>query len=51
MAALPYDDPEVWRDIGQPDGATFTAVTREHYAPIIKLRADDIAARRSGERQ
>ncbi|MDO8411554.1 MAG: phosphate/phosphite/phosphonate ABC transporter substrate-binding protein [Phenylobacterium sp.] len=51
MAALPYDDPEVWRDIGQPDGAAFTAVTREHYAPIIKLRADDIAARRSGARQ
>lgn len=50
MAALPYDDPEVWRDIGQPDGAAFTAVTREHYAQIIKLRADDIAARRSGER-
>ena len=51
MAALPYDDPEVWRDIGQPDGAAYTAVTREHYAQIIKLRADDIAARRSGERQ
>jgi phosphonate transport system substrate-binding protein len=51
MAALPYDDPEVWRDIGQPDGAAYTAVTRDHYAPIIKLRADDIAARRSGERQ
>lgn len=51
MAALPYDDPEVWRDIGQPDGAAFTAVTRSHYAEIIKLRADDIAARRSGERQ
>ncbi|MDO8901927.1 MAG: phosphate/phosphite/phosphonate ABC transporter substrate-binding protein [Phenylobacterium sp.] len=51
MAALPYDDPEVWRDIGQPDGAAYTAVTREHYAPIIKLRAEDIAARRSGVRQ
>ncbi len=51
MAALPYDDPDVWRDIGQPDGAAFTAVTRDHYAQIIKLRADDIAARRSGERQ
>ncbi len=51
MAALPYDDPEVWGDIGQPDGAAFTAVTRNHYAEIIKLRADDIAARRSGERQ
>ncbi|WP_300573822.1 phosphate/phosphite/phosphonate ABC transporter substrate-binding protein [Phenylobacterium sp.] len=50
MAALPYDDPDVWRDIGQPDGATFTAVTRDHYAQIIKLRAEDIAARRSGER-
>ncbi len=51
MAALPYDDPEIWGDIGQPDGAAFTAVTRDHYAEIIKLRADDIAARRSGERQ
>lgn len=51
MAALPYDDPDVWRDIGQPDGAAYTAVTREHYAPIIKLLADDIAARRAGERQ
>ncbi|MCG9916162.1 MAG: phosphate/phosphite/phosphonate ABC transporter substrate-binding protein [Phenylobacterium sp.] len=51
MAALPYDDPEVWGDIGQPDGAAFTSVTRNHYAEIIKLRADDIAARRSGERQ
>ena len=51
MAALPYDDPEVWGDIGQPDGAAFTSVTRKHYAEIIKLRADDIAARRSGERQ
>lgn len=51
MAALPYDYPEVWGDIGQPDGAAFTSVTRNHYAEIIKLRADDIAARRSGERQ
>ena len=50
MAALPYDDPETWRDIGQPDGATFTAVTREHYAKIIQLRAEDIAARRNGAR-
>jgi phosphonate transport system substrate-binding protein len=48
MAALPYDDPDLWRDIGQPDGSAFTAVDRSFYAEVIKLRAADIAQRRSG---
>ncbi len=45
-AALPFDDPQTWSDIGQLDGSTYTAVDRSHYATIIKLRADDIAHRR-----
>jgi len=45
-AALAYDDPQGWSDIGQIDGATYAAVDRSHYATIIKLRADDIAHRR-----
>ena len=48
MAALPYDDPELWRGIGQPDGSALTAVDRSFYAEVIKLRAADIAQRRGG---
>jgi phosphonate transport system substrate-binding protein len=48
LAALPYDDPDLWRDIGQPDGGAFAAVDRSFYAEVIKLRAADIAKRRGG---
>lgn len=49
MAALPYDDPETFSDLGQPEGSAFTAISREHYAKIIQLRAEDIARRRRGD--
>ena len=45
-AAMPFDDPQTWSDIGQIDGSTYAAVDRSHYATIIKLRAEDIARRR-----
>jgi len=45
-AALPYDDPGAWNDIGQLSGSTYAAVERDFYSSIIKLRADDIAQRR-----
>lgn len=48
MAALPYDDPELWVDIGQPAGSAMTGVDRSFYEDIIKLRAEDIANRRGG---
>ncbi|MEW6018288.1 MAG: phosphate/phosphite/phosphonate ABC transporter substrate-binding protein [Pseudomonadota bacterium] len=48
-AALPYDDPQTFSDLGQPDGAAYTAVDRTHYAKIIELRAEDIARRRRGD--
>lgn len=48
MAALPYDDPELWVDIGQPAGSAMTGVDRSFYEDIIKLRAEDIANRRAG---
>ncbi|WP_374569878.1 phosphate/phosphite/phosphonate ABC transporter substrate-binding protein [Phenylobacterium sp.] len=47
LAALPYDDPELWRDTGQPDGAALTAVDYRHYAEIIALRKADIDQRRA----
>ena len=49
-AALPFDDPKTWTDIGQLDGSTYAAVNRSHYATIIKLRAEEIAERR-GQKQ
>jgi phosphonate transport system substrate-binding protein len=48
MAALPYDEPDLWRDVGQPDGSALTGVDRGFYADVIKLRADDLASRRGG---
>jgi phosphonate transport system substrate-binding protein len=45
-AAMPYDDPQTWNDIGQLDGSTFATVDRSFYQSIIKLRADEIAHRR-----
>lgn len=50
LAALPYDDPDLWIGIGQPDGGALTAVDRNFYADVIKLRAADIANRRAGGR-
>lgn len=46
MASLPYDDPELWTEIGQLDGSAYISVTRDHYKDIIALRAADIAQRR-----
>ncbi len=45
-AAMPFDDPKTWTDMGQLDGSTYTAIDRRHYATIIKIRAEDIAHRR-----
>ncbi len=46
MGALPYDEPDLWVEIGQLDGSAYTSVTRDHYKDIIALRAADIAQRR-----
>jgi phosphonate transport system substrate-binding protein len=49
LAAMPFDEPEIWRDIGQADGSTFAAVTRADYADIIAIRADEVSRRRGGQ--
>ncbi|MEI6440223.1 MAG: phosphate/phosphite/phosphonate ABC transporter substrate-binding protein [Alphaproteobacteria bacterium] len=48
MAALAYDQPDLWIDIGQPAGSEYTAIDRHHYAEVIALRNADIAQRRLG---
>lgn len=50
MGALPYDEPELWPEIGQLDGSAYTAVDRRHYQEIIDLRRDELAHRRGGGR-
>ena len=50
MAALPYDEPELWPEIGQLDGSAYTAVDRRHYQEIIDLRREELAQRRGGGR-
>lgn len=47
LAAIAYDEPELWTEIGQLDGSAYTSVTRDHYKDIIALRAADIAQRRA----
>jgi phosphonate transport system substrate-binding protein len=46
VAAMAYDDPKGWHDIGSSDGSTYAAVDRSFYASIIKLRAEDLARHR-----
>jgi phosphonate transport system substrate-binding protein len=46
MASIAYDDPGLWTDIGQPDGATFAAVDATHYAVMARLRDEEVASRR-----
>jgi len=48
MAALAYDQPDLWTDIGQPAGSAYTAIDRRHYEEVIALRKLDIAERRKG---
>ncbi|WP_309645546.1 phosphate/phosphite/phosphonate ABC transporter substrate-binding protein [Phenylobacterium sp.] len=46
MGALPYDEPDLWPELGQLDGSAYTSVNRDHYKDIIALRAADLAQRR-----
>lgn len=48
LAAIAFDEPEIWRDIGQADGSTFAAVSRADYEEIIQVRATEVASRRGG---
>jgi phosphonate transport system substrate-binding protein len=46
LGALPYDEPELWPDIGQLDGSALTAVNRAHYKDVIALRREEMALHR-----
>ena len=50
MAALAYDEPQLWTEIGQLDGSALTAVNRDHYRDVIELRKAELAQHRRGGR-
>ncbi|MBI1338918.1 phosphate/phosphite/phosphonate ABC transporter substrate-binding protein [bacterium] len=47
-AMIPYDDPDLLRDMAINDGSDYAAVNRHTYEDIIALRLADIAERRGG---
>jgi len=51
LGALPYDEPELWPEIGQLDGSALTAVNRDHYKDVIELRRAELAQQRHGGRR
>jgi phosphonate transport system substrate-binding protein len=51
LASVPYDHPDVWRQIGQPQGGSYAAVGHEHYADIVALRDQAVAQERGGQRK
>jgi len=48
MAALPYDEPELWAQTKQSAGWDLIPTSRENYRDIIEMRNVEIATRRSG---
>lgn len=46
LASIPYEDREMWRDIAQPDGASFAAVSAGHYDIMVRLRDEELQRRR-----
>lgn len=51
LAALPYEDPAVWADVGQREGGSMAAVNRATYQDIIDMRSADMAERRDRGRE
>lgn len=51
LAAVPYDHPDVWKSIGQPPGASYAPVGREHYQGVIDLREQAMSEKRHTRRK
>jgi len=51
LAAMPYDEPDVWLEIGQTPGSTPVAVDHATYAGVMRLHEEEIATRRAGDAQ
>lgn len=48
LAAMPYDDPDVWADIGLGDGSDMQPMQVSDYAEVIAIRNAEVQSRRAG---
>ena len=48
IAAIPYDSPDVWVEMGQSPGTSSAAVNHALYEGVVRLREEEIATRRAG---
>ncbi|WP_416906929.1 MAG: phosphate/phosphite/phosphonate ABC transporter substrate-binding protein [Polymorphobacter sp.] len=48
LAALPYDEPEIWEQIGLAPGNDFKPTKAADYDVIVAMRNDEVASRRPG---
>ncbi|KAF0117269.1 MAG: hypothetical protein FD163_2348 [Hyphomonadaceae bacterium] len=46
LAALPYEDPERWKELGMPEGSDLMPVANIDYAEILEMRHAEVAQRR-----
>ena len=50
IAAIPYDDPDIFLSIGSLPGVTFAAGDDAMFSEIFKLRKEAVAEQRAGAR-
>lgn len=48
IASIPFDAPEAWTETGQNPGSMFAAVNHDFYKDVVRLRDEELAARRAG---
>ncbi|WP_439545713.1 phosphate/phosphite/phosphonate ABC transporter substrate-binding protein [Sandarakinorhabdus sp.] len=48
LAAMPYDDPELWADIGLSNGSDMQPMQASDYAEVIAIRNAEVQSRRAG---
>jgi phosphonate transport system substrate-binding protein len=48
IASIPFDAPDAWVETGQNPGSVFAAVDHDFYREVIRLRDEELIARRAG---
>lgn len=48
LASMPYDDPEVWLDMGMGEGSDMRPMQASDYAEIVAIRNAEVGSRRPG---
>jgi hypothetical protein len=51
MAALAYEDPQLWVDIGLLEGSDMQPMTPADYQAVVEMRRAEIAERRAAPAQ